>query len=86
MCASVGWVRAYGSGGEVVLELVDDMQQRMAEFMKFVAETLGVGYISLVVHLLTHGPEICRKLQEIPRNSCSSCMIEFPVEWFQIVL
>ena len=54
---------AYGSGGEVVLELVDEMQRRMAEFMEFVADTLGVGFISLVVHLLTHGPEICREVR-----------------------
>ena len=48
-------IAAYGVGGEVVLEDVMRLQPRMVAFVKWVGEKdLGVGYVSLILHQLTH--------------------------------
>ena len=52
----------YGYGGEVVLEDTEHLFQfRFAKYIEFVKLKLGIGYISPVLHNLTHGHVIAQE-------------------------
>ena len=47
-------IAAYGPAGECVVEEVEEMMPRMKQYIDWVASVMGVGFVSLVLHLMSH--------------------------------
>jgi len=47
-------IAAYGPAGECVLEEVEETMPRMKRYIAWVADELGDGFVSLVLHLMSH--------------------------------
>ena len=47
-------IAAYGPAGECVVEEVEEMMPRIKQYIDWVANEMGVGFVSLVLHLMSH--------------------------------
>jgi len=71
-------IAAYGPAGECVVEEVEEMMPRIKQYIDWVANEMGVGFVSLVLHLMSHCDIIVKDQVGCAQTPCA---MKPPTSW-----